>query len=54
LLKLQINGLEPNPEMKRKGASRKDGRRKISKPGISSQHGVQVQKNGNPTNAVRV
>ena len=54
LLKLQINGLEPNPGMKRKEASRKDGRRKMSKPGISSQHGVRVQKNGNATSTVRV
>jgi hypothetical protein len=54
LLKLQINGLEPNPAMKRKEANKKDVRRKMSKPGISSQHGVGVQKNGNATSTVRV
>jgi AcrR family transcriptional regulator len=54
LLKLQINGLEPNPAMKRKEANKKDVRRKMSSPGISSQHGVGVQKNGNATSTVRV
>jgi len=59
LLKLQINGLVPNAEIetievKRKQASKKDGRRKMSKSGISSHHGIRVQKNGNATSTVRV
>ena len=43
LLELQINGLDPTPRM----------HRKAGKPGISSQEGASVRKNGNTSGSVR-